>query len=88
MKDIFCPADILIPADVDMQKWSVVACDQFTSEPEYWEQAVSLTEGAPSALRLMLPEAWLERPESENAGERIAAEMSRYLSAGLFRELK
>ena len=32
----FYPADILLPKDQDMRKWAVVACDQFTSEPEYW----------------------------------------------------
>ena len=49
------PADILLPKDQDMRKWAVVACDQFTSEPEYW-QAVEQTVGdAPSTLRLILP---------------------------------
>ena len=53
----FYPADILLPKDQDMRKWAVVACDQFTSEPEYW-QAVEQTVGdAPSTLRLILPEA-------------------------------
>ena len=53
----FYPADILLPKDADMTKWSVVACDQFTSQPEYW-QAVEETVGdAPSTLRLILPEA-------------------------------
>ena len=51
----FYPADILLPKDQDMRKWAVVACDQFTSEPEYW-QAVEQTVGdAPSTLRLILP---------------------------------
>ena len=51
----FYPADILLPKDQDMTKWAVVACDQFTSEPEYW-QAVEQTVGdAPSTLRLILP---------------------------------
>lgn len=53
----FYPADILLPRNVDMTKWAVVACDQFTSQPEYW-QAVEKTVGdAPSTLRLILPEA-------------------------------
>ena len=51
----FYPADILLPKKQDMTKWAVVACDQFTSEPEYW-QAVEQTVGdAPSPLRLILP---------------------------------
>ena len=58
----FYPADILLPKDQDMTKWAVVACDQFTSEPEYW-QAVEQTVGdAPSTLRLILPEANLKAP--------------------------
>ena len=40
----FYPADILLPKDADMEKWAVVACDQFTSQPEYW-QAVEETVG-------------------------------------------
>ena len=53
----FYPADILLPRAADMTKWAVVACDQFTSQPEYW-QAVEETVGeSPSALRLVLPEA-------------------------------
>ena len=58
----FYPADILLPKDADMTKWAVVACDQFTSQPEYW-QAVEETVGdAPSTLRLILPEAKLNDP--------------------------
>ena len=65
----FYPADILLPKDQDMTKWAVVACDQFTSEPEYW-QAVEQTVGdAPSTLRLILPEANLKAP---NVDEYIA----------------
>ena len=62
----FCPADILLPRQgTDMTKWAVVACDQFTSQPEYW-QAVEETVGdAPSTLRLILPEAVLNAPDVE-----------------------
>ena len=53
----FYPADILLPnKDVDMEKWAVVACDQFTSEPEYWERVEKTVGDAPSTLRLILPE--------------------------------
>ena len=65
---VFRPADILIPK-TDMQAWSVVACDQFTSEPEYWEKVYETVGDKPSALRLILPEAELgvKDPEAESA---------------------
>lgn len=86
----FSTTDILLPKldSEGMNKWSVVACDQYTSEPQYWERAEQIVGGAPSALKLILPEVWLE---SENKGERITAindEMRRYLSEGLFSEYK
>ena len=75
----FYPADILLPKDQDMTKWAVVACDQFTSEPEYW-QAVEQTVGdAPSTLRLILPEANLKAP---NVDEFIAD-----INAGTYAQL-
>ena len=80
----FYPADILLPKEADMTKWAVVACDQFTSQPEYW-QAVEETVGAePSALRLVLPEA---RLNSDRVGEYIKAineTMEQYLKQGVF----
>jgi hypothetical protein len=85
--DIFRPADILLPRNADMTRWSVVACDQYSSEPAYWEKAEKLVGDKPSTLRLMLPEAWLGRPESDLAGERIAAVMQEYLDAELLRSL-
>lgn len=84
---IFQPADILLPGVSDMRRWSVVACDQFTAEPEYWQAVDAMVGDAPSALRLILPEAWLERPEGVRAEERIRAAMQSYLDGGLFRTL-
>jgi len=62
----FSPADILLPdfQKVDGSRWSVVACDQFTSEPAYWERAEALVSDAPSTLRLILPEAYLAQTET------------------------
>ena len=77
-------ADILLPKVKDMTAWSVVACDQFTSQKEYWEAAEQRVGEAPSALRLMLPEAWLGTPRAEGAEERIAAAMREYLDSGVF----
>ena len=61
----FLPAEILIP-DFDKEngtKWAAVACDQFTSEPEYWEAAAEIAGDAPSALNLMIPEVYLSETE-------------------------
>ena len=48
-------AHILLPKDVDMTKWSVVACDQYTSEPEYWKEVEKEVGSTPSTLNLILP---------------------------------
>ena len=69
MKTAFPPADILLPNVSDMTKWSVVACDQYTGEPEYWRDTEKIVGDAPSTLRLTLPEIYLEEPD---VSERIA----------------
>ena len=51
----FRPANILLPRDCDMTLWSVVACDQYTSQPEYWQRVEERVGKAPSTLRLILP---------------------------------
>lgn len=63
MKKHLHPANICLPdfSRVDGTKWATVACDQFTSQPEYWDNAKKLVGDAPSTLNLMLPEAYLER---------------------------
>ena len=75
-------AEILLPGPlVDPKGWAVVACDQFTAQPEYWHQAEALVGDAPSALRLILPEAWL--PECDARIPAIHGTMARYLEEGL-----
>ncbi len=73
----FCAADILLPdfKKVDGTKWAVVACDQYTSEPEYWESAKALVGDAPSTLRMILPEVYLN--ETEQRTPEINREMER-----------
>ena len=63
MKNYLLPADILLPdfSKVDGEKWSVVACDQYTSQIEYWDRVKSFTKNSPTTLDLMLPEAYLDR---------------------------
>ncbi|MGM9662605.1 MAG: DUF1015 family protein [Oscillospiraceae bacterium] len=84
----FYPADILLPADCDMNKWAVVACDQFTSEPEYWEAVEKHVGDAPSTLRLILPEANLKAPNVDEYIDAINASMDKYLQEGVFKTLQ
>ena len=78
----FLPADILLPrAGTDLSKWAVVACDQFTSRPDYWETVRNLTEGAPTTLDLIYPEAWLSRGDAYIP--EIQSAMERYLQEGI-----
>lgn len=87
MSRVFQAAQILIPKEQDMTKWSVVACDQFSSQPEYWDELEQLTEGLPSTLHLMLPEAYLETRDQYAQAQRINAEMEKYLAEGVFETL-
>lgn len=73
---------ILLPKNADLTKWAVVACDQYTSEPEYWEETERIVGGAPSTLRLMLPEMYLEKPGEEQRIEDINKTMNKYLEDG------
>jgi len=77
----FRPADFLLPAVDDIEKWSVIACDQFTSQPEYWDESDRIVGDAPSALKLILPEA---RLDSSIGADEINAKMYEYLNAGIF----
>lgn len=81
----FVPADVLIPAHADMTRWACVACDQYTSEPDYWQAVEKLVGDAPSTLHLMLPEIYLS--ETEERSERIIKNMREYLENGVFRTL-
>ena len=81
---IFKPADILLPT-TDMHRWSVVACDQFTSEPEYWQQVRAIVGDAPSTLNMMLPEAELGTKDPETESVKINAAMQKYLDTGVFK---
>ncbi len=83
----FYPAEILLPKDADMTRWAVVACDQFTSQPEYWEAVEKTVGEAPSTLRLILPEAKLNDPDVDDHIADINAAMERYLDGGVFQTL-
>lgn len=83
----FYPADILLPKGQDMTKWAVVACDQFTSEPAYWEAVENQVGDAPSTLRLILPEANLKAPNVDELIAGINASMDKYMDEGIFETL-
>lgn len=84
---IFSPADILLPdlTKTDAGKWSVIACDQFTGDPAYWEETERLVGDAPSTLRLTLPEIYLEDADVARRIGSIHRNMEQYLSGDLFR---
>lgn len=88
MKTAFCPANILLPAKADMSRWSVVACDQYTSEPAYWQKTEEIVGDSPSTLRLTLPEIYLEAKDVEARIENIDAAIEKYLADGVFKEYK
>ena len=83
MNECYRSADILLPDfnKTDARKWAVVACDQFTSEPEYWEKAQAIVGESPSALRVILPEVYLS--ESEKRIPKINETMKKYLAEEL-----
>ncbi len=72
MRNIFSEADILLPKFIDdakkAEKWAVVACDQFTSEPEYWHKAYEVAGDEPSIINIILPEVFL----SEGTADRLS----------------
>ena len=84
----FKAADILLPKNTDMEKWAVVACDQYTSEPEYWAELKGLVSGAPSALELILPEVYLGEGDVQGRIDAIHENMKKYISDGIFEEHK
>ena len=81
-------ANILLPKDVDMTKWSVVACDQYTSEPEYWKEVEKEVGSSPSTLNLILPELYLEDTDVEDRIKKINKTMEEYLDESMFNEYK
>ena len=82
------PFDILVPAVAEPEKFAVVSCDQFTSQRDYWEKLDEFVGDAPSALRLIFPEVYLEDGDYEERIRQINAAMYDYLDKGVFRTLK
>ena len=79
----FYPGEILLP-NCPLETWSVVACDQYTSQPEYWRKVEELVDGKPSAAELIFPEAFLEKVDFNEKIAQINESMRDYLQRGLF----
>ena len=85
----FKAGNILIPKkNIDMTKWSVVACDQYTSEPDYWNEVKSIVGNSPSTLNLTLPEIYLEESDVETRIKNINLNMEKMLKEDIFDEYK
>ena len=82
------PFDILLPDVAEPEKFAVVSCDQFTSQRDYWEKLAAEVGDAPSALKLIFPEVYLEDGDAKERIAAINATMQSYLDGGVFRTLK
>lgn len=74
----FFPADILLPRNIDMTKWAVVACDQYTSQPDYWENVREFTKKSYSVYNVVLPEIYLNCDDVEEKIKDINKTMKEY----------
>lgn len=77
------PTILLPKTGIDLTRWAVIACDQYTSQPEYWDEVKRLTGGEPTTLNLIFPEVHLEDPDSDERIRTINATMDRYLDEGI-----
>ena len=76
--------EILLPKNIDVSSWSVIACDQYTQDLDYWKKAEACAAGKPSTLNLILPEVYLNSPDKEARIEKIRKTMKSYLAEGVF----
>ena len=84
----FTPADILLPADgLEYMKWAVVACDQYTSDENYWKKTKRLVGDAPSTLSMTLPEIYLSKKGKEKRIAEVNAKMKENLETGKFKTI-
>lgn len=80
--------DILLPRNADFEKWAVVACDQFTSQPKYWQELDSFVGDKPSTLRLIYPEVYLGEQNGDERIAKIHKTMAKYVADGVLQEHK
>lgn len=80
--------ELLVPGPgASYEKWSCIACDQYTSQPEYWADAAKAAADSPSALHMILPEVYLEEDDVPERTEKMQRTMHAYLKEGVFEEL-
>jgi hypothetical protein len=80
--------EILLPkTSIDHSKWAVIACDQFTSEPEYWQEVENIVGESPSTYHMILPEVFLDTPEETKRVSSANQAMANYLKSGVFRKV-
>lgn len=73
--------DIFLPRQgIELNKWAVIACDQFTSQPEYWRKVEEIVGQAPSTLKMIFPEVYLDQPSADERIRRIQQTMQDYIS--------
>ena len=85
--NVFEPADILLPKHAQLDQWAVIACGQFTSQPEYWQRVEEYVGDAPSSLKLIFPEAKLGEESGEMVSD-IRKTMENYMKEDVFTEYK
>lgn len=76
--------EILLPKNIDVASWSVIACDQYTQDLDYWKKAEAAASGKPSTLNLILPEVYLGSPDKAQRIEKIRKTMKEYIEGGVF----
>lgn len=84
---VHVPRILLPTSSVDLYRWAVIACDQHTSEPDYWEEVTEIVGDRPSTLHMIYPEVYLGEPDADRRIARIHETMRRYLGDGVFEEL-
>lgn len=82
---IYVP-EILLPKKIDVKSWSVIACDQYTQNPEYWKKTSEAAGTNPSTLNLILPEVYLNAPDKQERISKIHKAMNEYMTGDVFAE--
>ena len=80
--------EILLPRNIETQTWSVVACDQYTQDREYWNTVAKIAGSKNSTLNIILPEVYLNDSDKNQRIEKIKAMMKDYISGNVFDDEK
>ena len=80
--------EILLPKNIDLSTWSVIACDQYTQDKDYWKNVEEKAGNKPSTLNLILPEVYLGSPDKADRIKKIRQSMKEYLDNGVFADAK